>query len=124
MIVEHLAKLGIRRQAKLDAADYLVLAEDLEKFDLRDIGGGLADIAKIPRREGETAFPEIGRMKQAIVERKLDREADEIRQMECEQWEALKEQCERERLEDIGKPRTEQEKRLDAMLAAAKVGRR
>lgn len=84
-IVQLLAKLGVRRQAKLDIADYLVLAEDLMKFDLRDISGGLDDIAKYPRKDGETAFPELPRLKQAILERKLLREAEEIRQREAEE---------------------------------------
>jgi hypothetical protein len=78
-ITRFLAKLGVRRQAKLAQDDYLVLAEDLSKFDLDDVEGGLDDIAKYPRREGETAFPELARLKQAVIERKLLREADEIR---------------------------------------------
>jgi len=78
-IVGILAKLGIRRQAKLAMADYLVLAEDLAKFSIVDIAAGLEDLAKYPRREGETAFPEIARLKQPIIERKLVREAEEIR---------------------------------------------
>lgn len=84
-IVPLLAKLGVRRQAKLSTEDYLVLAEDIEKFDERDIKLGLEDLAKYPRREGETAFPELPRIKQAIVERKLTREAKEIRDQEAEQ---------------------------------------
>jgi hypothetical protein len=83
-IVQLLAKLGVRRQAKLDMADYLVLADDLVKYDLEDIAKGLDDIAKYPRREGETAFPEFARLRQAIGERRLTREAEEIRKMEAE----------------------------------------
>jgi hypothetical protein len=97
----------------------LVLAEDLAHFDLRDIEGGFADIAKYPRREGETTFPELGRLKQAVIERKLVREADEIRATEAAQWEAHKAQCERERLEDVGKERTPAELRLDELICKA-----
>lgn len=57
----------------------MVLAEDLQKFDLRDTAGGLDDIAKYPRREGETAFPDLATLKAAILERKLVREAEEVR---------------------------------------------
>jgi len=84
-IVTLLTKLGIRRQAKLDTADYLVLAEDLAKFSIEDIAAGLEDLAKYPRKEGETAFPEIARLKQPIIERKLVREAEEIRKQEAEE---------------------------------------
>lgn len=81
-IVQMLAKLGIRRQAKLEMADYLVLAEDLERFELQDIRCGLDDIGVKPRREGETAFPGSGVLRQAVLERKLLREGEELRRYE------------------------------------------
>jgi hypothetical protein len=84
-IVPLLSKLGIRRQAKLDKQDYDVFAEDLVHFQIQDIEAGLDDLAKFPRRDGETAFPELPRMKQAIIERKLTREAAEIRQQEADE---------------------------------------
>jgi hypothetical protein len=80
-----LAKLGIRRQAKLDTADYLVLAEDLVKFELDDIAGGLDDLAKYARRQGETSFPELAILKAAIVDRRLVREAAAERRREAEE---------------------------------------
>lgn len=83
-------KLGIRRQAKQDTADYLVLADDLLRFDLRDIAAGLDDIGKAPRRDGETAFPELGRLLGAIGDRRVRREAEE------EQAEALRAANERD----------------------------
>jgi hypothetical protein len=64
--------------------DYLVLAEDLARFDLVDIEGGLDDIARYPKRDGETAFPECAKLKQAVIERKLVREAAEIRKAEAD----------------------------------------
>jgi len=73
----------VRRQAKLDLEDYLVLSEDLVKFDLGDVQAGLDDIARYPRREGETAFPESARLKHAIIERKMEREAVAIRKAEA-----------------------------------------
>lgn len=82
-ITKLLAKLGVRRQAKLDLEDYLVLSEDLVKFDLGDVQAGLDDIARYPRREGETAFPESARLKHAIIERKMEREAVAIRKAEA-----------------------------------------
>jgi len=57
VITAHLAKLGVRRQAKLAEADYLVLADDLMTFDLLDVISGLDALGRMPRREGETAFP-------------------------------------------------------------------
>lgn len=124
-IIPLLAKLGVRRHAKLDEADYSVLADDLAKYELGDIGGGLDDIAKYPRREGETAFPELPRLKRAIVERKLVREAAEIKAQEAREFEERKAIWEREREEDrlTGRQPTELEKRLDAVLAAARTKR-
>ena len=63
-IVMLLGTLAIRRQAKLTDQDYQVFASDLEHFDLIDLETAMLGIAKKPRGEGETAFPEI----QAIVE--------------------------------------------------------
>ena len=83
-IIPLLSNLGIKRQAKLDKQDYDVFAEELVKFDMRDIEAGLDDLAKYPRKDGETAFPELPRIKQAIVERKLTREAEEIRKQEAD----------------------------------------
>lgn len=65
-IVLLLAKLGIRRQAKLEDADYLLLADDLSGKDLRDIEAGLGALAQRPREAGETAFPDLGTMLQFI----------------------------------------------------------
>lgn len=63
----------------------MVLAEDLSHMDLHDICGGLADIAKYPRRDGETAFPELPTLKNAIIERKILRQADDDRRQEAEE---------------------------------------
>lgn len=81
----------MRRQAKLEPEDYLVLAEDLERFDLQDVRQGLEDIGRRPRREGETAFPESGRLIQAVTERKLTRDAEELRRYERAMEQARKE---------------------------------
>lgn len=80
-----LSKLGVKRQAKLDKQDYDIYAEELVRFDLGDIDAACIDLAKYPRKDGETAFPELPRLKQAIVERKLLREAAEIRQREADE---------------------------------------
>jgi hypothetical protein len=63
----------------------LVLGEDLAHLDIRDVRGGLDDISKYPRREGQTAFPELATLKAAIIERKLVREANEARRQEAEE---------------------------------------
>jgi hypothetical protein len=61
------------------------MAEDLVRSDGRDIRDGLDDIAKYPRREGETAFPEVAVMKRAIGERRLLREAGELQKQEADE---------------------------------------
>lgn len=59
-IVEMLAILCIRRQAKLSSQDFQVFAADLEEFELQDIEVALERLGKNPRTEGETAFPDCG----------------------------------------------------------------
>lgn len=61
-----------------------MLGEDLLRFELEDIASGLDDIARYPRREGETAFPEMARLKQAVAERKAVRESAENRRRDAE----------------------------------------
>lgn len=65
-IVQLLTVLGIRRQAKLDKEDYQVFASDLESCDLGDIETALNLIASKPRAEGETAFPDVATIMEAI----------------------------------------------------------
>jgi hypothetical protein len=82
VIVQMLAKLGIRRQARLDVSDYLVLAEDLMRFEMEDIRMGLDDLGNQSRRDGQTAFPDWPTLKQAVAERKLLRAAEDLRNHE------------------------------------------
>lgn len=59
-----LAKLGVRRQARLDPMDYLVLAEDLAGYELADVEEGLELLKH--RQEFEPSFPDLGMIEQAI----------------------------------------------------------
>lgn len=52
----------MRRQAKLDPEDYLVMAEDLMGFALEDVEEALDKLGKTEREAGETAFPSVGTM--------------------------------------------------------------
>lgn len=56
----------MRRQAKLSREDYLVFADDLMGFDLRDVEAGLDRIGMRPRNEGETAFPDVATLQMAV----------------------------------------------------------
>lgn len=59
-----LAKLGVRRQARLDPLDYSIFAEDLAKYDLADVEAGLERLKH--REEYEPAFPDLGLMETNI----------------------------------------------------------
>ena len=65
-IVMLLTALGIRRQAKLDSEDYLVLSSDLEKYELADLEEAMKVLCSRPRAEGETAFPDLPTILEAI----------------------------------------------------------
>jgi len=61
-IVVLLSILGVRRRQELAKADYIVLATDLERFELVDIEAGLEALGWTDRREGETGFPTLAIM--------------------------------------------------------------
>lgn len=115
-IILQLTKLGIRRQAKLDDADYLLLADDLSKCDMRDIEAGLTHLAQQPREPGETAFPDLGSMLSRInwaANRRLEAEDTQRRNEERE----AKERHMREHPEEYG-PIGKQAERRDSNGAA------
>lgn len=82
-IVVELTKLGIRRQAKLGTADYLVLAADLASFDDVDIVAGLDWLGR-NRGEFETAFPALDVMEKAIRTAKVKRRNAELQQADAD----------------------------------------
>ena len=65
-IVLLLAHLGVRRQAKLDTEDYLVFAADLESYEIADIEAAMKALYSKPRAEGETAFPDVATILEAV----------------------------------------------------------
>lgn len=79
-IVMLLGALAIRRQAKLTDQDYQVFASDLEPFEIADIEAGTFAIAQIPKEKGDTAFPEIADIKQAVVMAGRSRRTAEARE--------------------------------------------
>lgn len=50
----------MRRQATIGEAEYEFFSDDLLEYAIDDIHAGLNAIGAVARREGETAFPEIG----------------------------------------------------------------
>jgi hypothetical protein len=77
-----LAKLGVRRQAKLSPQDYLILAEDLLPYEARDVENALERIGRTPRREGETAFPDLPTIEEAVRAVRGERRACEAKERE------------------------------------------
>jgi hypothetical protein len=112
-IVSLLAKLGVRRQAKLAPADYLVFAEDLMDFEMMDIQSGLESLSSRPRNEGETAFPEVAVMVAEVQAAGRIRRIAEVRERRLadEAREAARRRTHPEEFEPIGP------KDLEAMAA-------
>ena|ERR1700735_683986 len=91
-IVMLLTALGIRRQAKLDVQDYLLFASDLEKYELTDLEAAVKIICSKPRAEGETAFPEIAVIEEA-VRGVIRARRPSVEQEAAAKWNAYVEAC-------------------------------
>lgn len=65
-IVALLTAFGIRRQAKLDTADYKLFSADLEHLEMTDLEDALRVLSLKPRAEGQTAFPDLGTILEAV----------------------------------------------------------
>lgn len=61
-----LAKLAIRRQAKVGELEFMVFSEDLMPYETRDIQLALESLSSRPRDEGETAFPDTAKILEAV----------------------------------------------------------
>jgi hypothetical protein len=58
--------LAERRQAQVTPGTLLTFSKDLAVYSLSDIDQALMRIASVPRREGETAFPEVATILEAV----------------------------------------------------------
>ncbi len=65
-IVKLMTKFAERRQAQVNPSTLLTFADDLSCYSLGDIEAALVQIASVPRRDGETAFPEVATIFEAI----------------------------------------------------------
>ena len=86
-LVVLLRKLATRRQAVVTDATFTIYAQDLLSSPLTDTEKALEEIGMNPRRDGETAFPDIGTIREVVVrtgyERRLrERAAEETRNAE------------------------------------------
>jgi hypothetical protein len=61
-----LTMLAERRQAQVSPGTLLTFSMDLATYSLRDIDQALRQIGMMPRREGETAFPDIATIMEAV----------------------------------------------------------
>lgn len=61
-----LMRLAERRQAQVTPGTLLIFSQDLAAYSLKEIDQALTGIASVPRREGETAFPEIAVIVESI----------------------------------------------------------
>jgi hypothetical protein len=81
-----------------------VFASDLEHFDIIDLETAMLGIARKPRAEGETAFPEIQAIVEAAQKASRDRRiaGERERRMADEARERLRRQTHPEEFETIG----------------------
>ncbi len=81
-IVKLLTKFAERRQAQVNPSTLLTFADDLSSYQLSDIEKALLQLASVPRREGETAFPEVATIFEAV--RGVIRERRAVERVEAE----------------------------------------
>lgn len=82
----------MRRQAKLDKEDYLIFAGDLEKYELADIEAGINALP--PKRDGQTAFPDVDTILEAV--RGVIRARKAVEDDPGRKWSKYVEQCQSE----------------------------
>lgn len=94
----------MRRQATIGEAEYDVYTDDLMEFPTDCIVAALSEIASRPRREGETAFPEIAIIVAVTKEIRAARSRARSENDSAREWEERRARAERERQEDMADP--------------------
>jgi hypothetical protein len=89
-----LTKFAERRQAQVNPSTLLTFADDLSSYQLSDIDQALMRIASVPRRDGETAFPEVATILEAV--RGVIRARKAIENDEGVRWAKYVERCKAE----------------------------
>ena len=69
-----LAKLGVRRQAQMGAADLAVYLEDVDALPVAVVELACETLGKAPRAEYETAYPPVGNLLRACQRAACDLE--------------------------------------------------
>ena len=65
-IVKMLTKFSLRRQAAVNPETLALFAADLEHLELADLESALKELSLRPRRDGETAFPDLATVLEAV----------------------------------------------------------
>jgi hypothetical protein len=109
------------RQASVSAQTLLVYSKTLQEFNPEDVKEAIGNLALQVREEGQTAFPELGRIVaevRRIGSERRSRQATERRDREMEE---AKRRWELEREEDIlkGIPRGDAQKEMNELIVKA-----
>lgn len=96
--------MAVRRQATIAEPEYDVFSSDLMDFELQDIHVALSRIASVPRRDGETAFPEIATVTLAVRAATSERKASERIERERRAEEEYNANAARQLAEDRANP--------------------
>jgi hypothetical protein len=102
-LVGSLLFLAEARQASLSEATLQLYAAELAAWPPEDVNKVLRAMAYIPRRDGETAFPELGQIVERIKAIGRYRRAEEQGRTERDKCEAWFWQWVSEQVEDTGK---------------------
>lgn len=108
-----LAKMAIRRQAKVGEMEFAVFSEDLMGYETEVIAEALNQLCSKPRAEGETAFPELATILDA-VRGVIRARRPSVEQAAQQKWDEYVAKCLQEGVEP---PDEETQKRIEALNA-------
>src|SRR5579862_6013326 len=76
-IVDQLTILAEARQAAVSAATLELFSSELAQFEVEDIAAGIRTLSLTRRRDGETAFPDLATIVEAVTVKKVRRLREE-----------------------------------------------
>jgi hypothetical protein len=87
-LISQIAFLAEARQAAVNPQTFTVFATHLSQYDLRDISVAVRRLSLQRRSEGETAFPDLGTVDEAVKDERNERMRAERKRAEREEEEA------------------------------------
>lgn len=120
-IVKMLTNLSLRRQAAADPRTLALFAADLEHLELADIETATKELSSGARRDGETAFPDLGTILEAVKSVVRTRKSQNRESEASLRWLEHIERC---KAEEMGKPDAEMLAKIEALNRKMGIERR